>query len=60
MMDRDQLSKLRIDRMRLVRARLALDNGETKETKNLTPFQKDAEEVFLSLNTQPTRGLTDV
>jgi hypothetical protein len=42
-MDRDQLNKVtvRLERMRLARARLGLDNGESK--KGLTPLQEDLE-----------------
>jgi hypothetical protein len=47
-MDQDKLNKLRLDRMRLARARLGLDNGEPKK-KELTPLQEDLE-FFLKHN----------
>jgi hypothetical protein len=46
------MDRTRLDRMRLANARLGRATGETKETKQLTPFQKDAEEVFFILKHQ--------
>ena len=58
-MDKDKLNK-RLDRIRIANARLGRVNGETKETKKLTPFQKYAEEVFFILKHQyPTNKRFD-
>jgi hypothetical protein len=52
-MDKDQLNKSRVDRMRIARARLGLGNeASEKAREKLTPLQADLE--FFLLHHVPT------